>query len=49
MKEAETRAELIDPKLKESGWGVAEGSKILREYPPITAGKILTGNNSTKR
>ncbi len=48
MNEAETRAELIDPKLKESGWGVAEGSKIFREYP-ITAGKILTGNNSTKR
>ena len=37
MNEAETRAELIDSKLKESGWGVAEGSKILREYP-ITAG-----------
>ena len=42
MNEAETRAEYIDPKLKESGWGVAEGSKILREYP-ITAGKIQTG------
>ena len=38
MNEAENRAELIDPKLKESGWGVAEGSKILREYP-ITAVK----------
>lgn len=42
MNEAETRAELIDPKLKASGWGVVEGSKILREYH-ITAGKILTG------
>ena len=42
MNEAETRAEYIDPKLKASGWGVAEGSKILREYH-ITAGKILTG------
>lgn len=42
MNEAETRAELIDPKLKENGWGVAEGSKILREYH-ITAGKIQTG------
>ena len=38
MNEAETRAEYIDPKLKESGWGVVEGSKILREYH-ITAGK----------
>ncbi len=41
MNEAETRAELIDPKLKASGWGVIEGSKVLREYP-ITAGKIQT-------
>jgi type I restriction enzyme R subunit len=28
MNEAETRAELIDPKLKASGWGVIEGSKV---------------------
>ena len=39
MNEAETRAELIDPKLKLSGWGVVEGSKVPREYP-ITAGKF---------
>jgi type I restriction enzyme R subunit len=25
MNEAETRAELIDPALKEAGWGVVEG------------------------
>jgi len=31
MNEAETRAELIDPALKEAGWGVIEGSKINRE------------------
>jgi len=42
MNEAETRAELIDPKLRISGWGVVDGSKILREYH-ITAGKIKTG------
>lgn len=42
MNEAETRAELIDPLLRASGWGVAEGSKVLREYP-ITAGRIQTG------
>jgi type I restriction enzyme R subunit len=42
MNEAETRAELIDPKLKESGWGVVDGSKVLREYK-ITAGKIQAG------
>src|SRR5450759_6042302 len=41
MNEAETRAELIDPKLKEAGWGLIEGSKILREYI-ITIGKIQT-------
>ncbi|MDO8886066.1 hypothetical protein [Candidatus Oleimmundimicrobium sp.] len=42
MNEAETRAELIDPKLKASGWGVVDGSKVLREYN-ITIGKIQTG------
>ena len=39
MNEAETRAEHIDPALKAAGWGVVEGSKILREYP-ITPGRI---------
>jgi type I restriction enzyme R subunit len=47
MNEAETRAELIDPKLKEAGWGVIEGSKILREYK-ITFGKIQTGGGRAK-
>jgi len=42
MNEAETRAELIDPKLKACGWGVVEGSKVLREYR-ITDGKIQSG------
>jgi len=40
--EAETRAELIDPKLAAAGWGVVEGSRVLREYH-ITAGKIQVG------
>jgi type I restriction enzyme R subunit len=39
MNEAETRAEHIDPALKAAGWGVAEGSRIRREYP-ITLGRI---------
>ena len=39
MNEAETRAEHIDPALKAAGWGVVEGSRILREYP-ITPGRI---------
>ena len=47
MNEADTRAELIDPKLKNSGWGVVEGSKILREYV-ITLGKIQTGGGRAK-
>jgi len=42
MNEDETRAELIDPKLKACGWGVVEGSKVFRNHP-ITAGKIQTG------
>lgn len=48
MNEAETRAELIDPKLKACGWGVAEGSKVLREHH-ITEGKIQTGGGRGKK
>lgn len=48
MNEAETRAELIDPKLKACGWGVVEGSKVLREYN-ITAGRIQTGGGRAKK
>ena len=42
MNEAETRAELIDPKLKVASWGVVEGSKILceRNVCKITDGRI---------
>jgi type I restriction enzyme R subunit len=39
MNESETRAEHIDPALKEAGWGVVEGSRILREYR-ITQGRL---------
>jgi len=42
MNEAETRAELIDPQLLKAGWGVLEGSKVLRERH-ITKGKIQAG------
>lgn len=42
MNEAETRAEIIDPKLRESGWGTVEGSKVMREFH-ISPGKIKTG------
>jgi type I restriction enzyme R subunit len=47
MNEAETRAELIDPKLAASGWGVVEGSKVFREFP-ITEGKIQPGSCRAK-
>ena len=40
MNEAETRAEHIDPALKAAGWGVVEGSKVLREHG-ITQGRIM--------
>lgn len=39
MNEAQTRAEHIDPALRQAGWGVVEGSRILREHP-ITQGRI---------
>ena len=50
MNEAETRAELIDPKLKACGWGVVEGSKILRERDvcKITEGRIQVGGGRKK-
>lgn len=47
MTEDETRAELIDPKLKEAGWGIIEGSKVYRNHP-ITAGKIQVGGTRSK-
>ena len=50
MNEAETRAELIDPKLRACGWGVTEGSKILRERNvcKITDGRIQVGGGRRK-
>ena len=42
MNEADTRAELIDPLLKDAGWGVVEGSLVRREFK-ITNGEIKPG------
>lgn len=42
MNEADTRANLIDPKLVGAGWGEVEGSLILRE-DSITQGRIQGG------
>ncbi|MDX8378344.1 MAG: DEAD/DEAH box helicase family protein [Mariprofundales bacterium] len=50
MNESETRAELIDPKLKSSGWGVIEGSRILseRNVCKITDGRIQVSGGRKK-
>ena len=50
MNEAETRAELIDPKLKANAWGVVEDSKVLRERNvcKITDGRIQVGGGRKK-
>ena len=42
MNESDTRAELIDPLLKISGWGVVAESRIQREYN-INNGEIRVG------
>lgn len=42
MTEDETRAELIDPKLQESGWGIIEDTKVFRNHA-ITKGRIMVG------
>ncbi|MCD6433699.1 MAG: DEAD/DEAH box helicase family protein [Sulfurimonas sp.] len=50
MNESETRAELIDPQLLACGWGVIEGSKVLRERDvcKITDGRIQSGGGRSK-
>lgn len=47
MNEAETRAELIDPALKEAGWGVVEGSRVRREV--ITLGRLEGAGRRAKQ
>ncbi len=42
--EANTRAELIDPKLKECGWNRTEKVRVFREYP-ISIGRIIDSKN----
>lgn len=46
MNESDTRANLIDPKLKEVGWGVVENSFIRREQ--ICPGRIIGGGKRGK-
>ena len=47
MSEDDTRAELIEPKLKESGWGVVENTRIRRNFP-ITLGRIQGSGKRAK-
>ena len=43
MNESQTEFELIEPKLKSSGWGVVEGSKIYKQFK-INLGRLQPGN-----
>ncbi len=47
MNEAETRAEHIDPALRDAGWGVVEGSRVHREFQ-ITHGRIQGAGKRSK-
>ena len=49
MNEAETRAEHVDPALRAAGWGVVDGSRILREkHCVISPGRLLGGGKRAK-
>jgi type I restriction enzyme R subunit len=47
VNEAETRAEHIDPALKAAGWGVVEGSRVMREHG-ITLGRLQGSGKRSK-
>ncbi len=47
LNEADTRAELIDPALKEAGWGVVEASRVRREM--ITLGRLQGGGKRARQ
>ena len=49
MNEAETRAEHIDPALKAAGWGVVEGSRVLREHGITLCGIQLDSGSTAAR
>jgi type I restriction enzyme R subunit len=46
MNESDTRAELIDPALREAGWGKVDGSRINREI--ITPGRLIGNGRRSK-
>ena len=47
MNEAETRAELIDPAIRDAGWGVVDGSRVRREFQ-ITLGRLQGAGQRSK-
>ena len=49
MNEAETGAEHIDPALKAAGWGVVDGSKILREHSTNAYTLKISANAAVRR
>lgn len=40
MNEAQTKHDLIEPALRDAGWGVVEGSRLRLEFP-ITKGRLI--------
>ncbi len=51
MNEAQIRFNKIDPKLKDAGWGIVPGSKILVEHSAYIAPSRITtsGNKNPKK
>ncbi len=43
MNEAQTKHDLIEPALREAGWGVIDGSRLRLEFP-ITKGRLIGQN-----
>ena len=43
MNEAQTKHDLIEPALREAGWGIIEGSRLRLEFP-ITNGRLIGQN-----
>ena len=43
MNEAQTKHDLIEPALREAGWGIVEGSRLRLEFP-ITQGRLIGQN-----
>ncbi len=47
MNEAQTKHDLIEPALREAGWGIVEDSRLRLEFP-ITQGRLIGQNRRAK-